>query len=165
MTTAAKPIRHRVRAIPLPLWVVFGALAGIIAGVVFGERPSILQPIGSAYAMMLQIAVYPYLLCALIFPESVDDYQDYRDYFYSRGHWFFGLLAVMFAVDVVDTAIKGSDYFHHFGPEYLIRNTSYILASLIAMKTRNRYYHGAFAVVALLYELSWIVRRYEALQF
>ena len=67
MTTAAKPIRHSVRAIPLPLWVVFGALAGIIAGVVFGERTSILQPLGSAYAMMLQIAVYPYLLCALIY--------------------------------------------------------------------------------------------------
>ena len=70
----------------------------------------------------------------------------------------------MFAVDVVDTAIKGTDYFQHLGPEYLVRNTGYILASLIAMKTRNRHYHGGFAVVALLYELSWIVRRYEALQ-
>ncbi len=67
MTAAAKPIRHRVRAIPLPLWVVLGALAGIVAGVVFGERTSVLQPVGSAYAMMLQIAVYPYLLCALIY--------------------------------------------------------------------------------------------------
>ena len=67
MTTAAKPARHSVRAIPLPLWVVFGALAGIIAGVVFGERTRVLQPLGSAYAMMLQIAVYPYLLCALIY--------------------------------------------------------------------------------------------------
>jgi proton glutamate symport protein len=67
VTTAAKPTRRSVRAIPLPLWVVFGTLAGIIAGVVFGERTSILQPVGSAYAMMLQIAVYPYLLCALIY--------------------------------------------------------------------------------------------------
>jgi hypothetical protein len=117
------------------------------------------------YLFVTVYALLLYLLCALIFPESVDDYQDYRDYFYSRGHWFFGLLAVMFAVDVVDTAIKGADYFRHFGPEYLMRNTGYILASLVAMKTRNRYYHGAFAVVALLYELSWILRRYEALQF
>ena len=67
MTTAAKPIRHSVRTIPLPLWVVFGALAGIAAGVFFGERTSVLQPLGSAYAMMLQIAVYPYLICALIY--------------------------------------------------------------------------------------------------
>lgn len=67
MTTTAKPTRRGVRAIPLPMWVVLGALVGIIAGVVFGERTSILQPLGSAYAMMLQIAVYPYLLCALIY--------------------------------------------------------------------------------------------------
>ena len=116
------------------------------------------------YLFVTVYALLLYLLCALVFPESVEDYQDYRDYFYSRKHWFFGLLAAMFAVDVVDTAIKGSEYFHHLGPEYLFRNTGYIVASLVAMKTRNRYYHGAFAVVALLYELSWIVRRYEALQ-
>jgi hypothetical protein len=33
---------------------------------VFGERAQILEPVGSAYALMLQIAVYPYLLCALL---------------------------------------------------------------------------------------------------
>ncbi|MET0581108.1 MAG: hypothetical protein ABWY48_03845 [Pseudoxanthomonas sp.] len=115
------------------------------------------------YLFVTVYALLLYLLCALIFPESVDDYQDYRDYFYSRGHWFFGLLAVMFAVDVFDTFIKGADYYHRFGPEYLVRNICYIAASLVAMKTRNRHYHGAFAVAALLYELSWIVRRYEAL--
>lgn len=117
------------------------------------------------YLFVTVYALLLYLLCALIFPDSVDDYQDYRDYFYSRGHWFFGLLAVMFAVDLVDTAIKGAAYFHHLGPEYLVRNGGYVVASLVAMKTRNRHYHGAFAVAALIYELSWIVRRYESLTF
>lgn len=41
------------------MWVVLGALAGIVAGVVLGERTAVLQPLGSAYAMMLQIAVFP----------------------------------------------------------------------------------------------------------
>lgn len=45
---------------------MLGALAGIIAGVVLGARTAVLAPLGSAYAMMLQIAVYPYLICALI---------------------------------------------------------------------------------------------------
>ena len=31
-----------------------------------GERTAILKPLGSAYAMMLQVAVYPYLLCSLL---------------------------------------------------------------------------------------------------
>ena len=67
MNTAAKPTRRGVRALPLPIWVVLGALAGIVAGVVLGERTIVLRPLGSAYAMMLQIAVYPYLICALIY--------------------------------------------------------------------------------------------------
>ena len=54
------------RSLTLPAWVAVGSLAGIVAGIVFGERASVLIPIGSAYAMMLQIAIYPYLICSLL---------------------------------------------------------------------------------------------------
>src|SRR6201997_1753963 len=54
------------RSLSLPAWVAVGSLAGIAAGIVFGERASVLIPIGSAYAMMLQIAIYPYLICSLL---------------------------------------------------------------------------------------------------
>ncbi|WAC63744.1 hypothetical protein OVA13_02850 [Pseudoxanthomonas sp. SL93] len=109
------------------------------------------------YALML------YLLCALVFPESVDDYEDYRAYFYARRHWFFGFLAVLFAMDVVDTLIKGEAYYRHLGWEYPLRNAAYIVGSLGAIATRSHRYHGTFAIAALLYELSWIWRRYEIL--
>jgi Na+/H+-dicarboxylate symporter/ABC-type amino acid transport substrate-binding protein len=55
-----------IRSIGLPVWILIGAAAGIAAGVAFGERAAILRPVGSAYAMMLQVAVYPYLLCSLL---------------------------------------------------------------------------------------------------
>jgi proton glutamate symport protein len=67
VSTLAKPRKRGLRAIPLPIWVVLGAFAGIVAGVMLGERTTVLQPLGSAYAMMLRIAVYPYLICALIY--------------------------------------------------------------------------------------------------
>jgi proton glutamate symport protein len=51
----------------LPQKIVLGAILGIAAGIVFGERAAVLQPIGDAYAAMLQIAVYPYLLCSLMY--------------------------------------------------------------------------------------------------
>jgi proton glutamate symport protein len=54
------------RSLSLPAWVAVGSLAGIAAGIVFGERASVLIPIGSAYAMMLQIAIYPYVICSLL---------------------------------------------------------------------------------------------------
>jgi Na+/H+-dicarboxylate symporter len=48
------------------MWILIGAFAGVLAGVLFGQRTGILEPVGSAYAKMLQIAVYPYLVCSLL---------------------------------------------------------------------------------------------------
>jgi len=66
VSALTQPAKRGITAISLPVWVVLGALAGIVAGVVLGQRTAVLQPFGSAYAMMLQIAVYPYLICVLI---------------------------------------------------------------------------------------------------
>ena len=111
----------------------------------------------SIYALLL------YLLCAFALPERTDDDADYRDHFYSRRHWFFGLLALVYAVDMADTWLKGPAYFDALGPEYVIRNVSYIVLSLVAVVTTNPRFHGGFALAALAYQVVWIVRRYEIL--
>lgn len=49
------------------------------------------------------------------------------------------------------------------GVEYPIRNVLSLACSLIAIATRNRVYHGTFAVLALFYQLSWIARQFETL--
>lgn len=115
------------------------------------------------YFFVTLYALLLYLLCAVVFSDSVAAHGGYREYFYARRHWFFGLLAVVYAVDLVDTWIKGAAYFHGFGLEYPIRNASYIALCLIAMATRHPAFHGTFAVVGLLYQLSWIVRQFEVL--
>ena len=51
----------------LPKRIVLGAVLGIAAGIVLGDRAAILQPFGDAYGAMLQIAVFPYLLCTLMY--------------------------------------------------------------------------------------------------
>ena len=58
--------RARRPAINLPEKIALGAILGIAAGVVFGDRAAVLQPIGDAYGAMLQIAVFPYLLSSLM---------------------------------------------------------------------------------------------------
>jgi len=113
------------------------------------------------YLFVTLYALLLYLLCALVFPESLDGYRGYEDYYYSRRRWFFGALVLVFAVDLADTAFKGAGYFRQLGPEYPLRNGLYIVAGIAAMATRNRFYHGAWAIAALAYELSWIVRYYE----
>jgi Na+/H+-dicarboxylate symporter/ABC-type amino acid transport substrate-binding protein len=67
VTVIGLPSAQRgLRAVSLPAWILIGAVAGILTGVVFGERTGILQPIGEAYARMLEMAVYPYILCSLL---------------------------------------------------------------------------------------------------
>ena len=51
----------------LPARILLGAILGIVTGLVLGERTAVLQPFGDAYGAMLQIAVYPYLLCSLMY--------------------------------------------------------------------------------------------------
>ena len=50
----------------LPLWVAVGAFLGIMAGIFFGEYCRALSSIGSAYVMLLQAVVYPYIICSLL---------------------------------------------------------------------------------------------------
>ena len=66
-----------------------------------------------------------FLLCTLLFPDDLAEYAGWRDYFQSRRSWFFGIMAVLYVIDFVDTLIKGRRYYHHFGIEYPIRNLAY----------------------------------------
>ncbi len=46
--------------------VLAGALAGVLTGLFFGDGARVLQPIGDIYAKLLEVAVYPYLVCSLL---------------------------------------------------------------------------------------------------
>lgn len=112
------------------------------------------------YGFVVAYGLILYLLCAVIFPENLDEYDGYRDYYYVRRSWIFGMLALVYAVDIVDTMIKGQEYFDRLGAEFLVRNTLYIVAAVVAAITRRVWYHALFAIAGLAYQLSWIVRRY-----
>jgi len=63
------------------------------------------------FPLYLFVAVYAvllYLLCAPLFPEQMSDYDRFDSYFDSRRKWMFAALAALFAVDVLDTVIKGT---------------------------------------------------------
>jgi hypothetical protein len=113
------------------------------------------------YLFVALYALLLYLLCVFVFPESLEDYTGYRDYFYARRRWFFGTFALVYVVDLVDTWLKGSAYFEALGPEYLVRNLAHVALFLIAIATPRPGFHAALAVLVLLYQISWIVRLYE----
>nr|WP_283772220.1 cation:dicarboxylase symporter family transporter [Chelatococcus sp. HY11] len=45
---------------------MIGAALGLMVGLGIGERAAVLEPLGIAYAKMLEIAVFPYLVCSLL---------------------------------------------------------------------------------------------------
>ncbi len=51
----------------LASWVLIGGVAGILTGLFFGSDCAVLSPIGFAYVMLLEAAVYPYLICSLLY--------------------------------------------------------------------------------------------------
>lgn len=105
-----------------------------------------------------------FLLCALLFPASLDEYGGYEEYFISRRKWFFGILGLIYAVDILDTAIKGPERILSLGWEYPARNIVYILLCALAAWTANRRFHTIFVIGNLLYQVSFIFRLYDVLE-
>ncbi|TCL73950.1 hypothetical protein [Rhizobium sp. BK251] len=115
------------------------------------------------YLFLISFCCLFFLLCALLFPSSIDEYGGYEEYFISRRKWFFGVLALTYAVDLIDTAIKGQDRIASLGWEYPLRNIVYIALCGIAAYTPNRRFHALFVSLGLIYQVSFIFRAYDVL--
>jgi hypothetical protein len=115
------------------------------------------------YFFLVAYAVLLYFLCALLFPDDIDEYGGYGEYFISRRRWFFGFLALTFLFDLVDTLLKGTVHFERFGVEYLVRTPIYIALCAAAMAIANRKFHAAFVAASVVYEASWILRLFRTL--
>ena len=111
------------------------------------------------YLFVLAYAVLIYLWCALLFPRDLQGYDGFKDYFYSRRGWFFGLLLAGQAIDVADTLLKGMAHFRSLGPSYLVGIATLSALALVAIRTRSERFHGAFAIFAVVYLLAypWLV--------
>lgn len=114
------------------------------------------------FAFLIGYAVTLYLLAALIFPDKIDEYDGYEDYFLKRRHWFFGILAVTFALDIVDTLLKGAPYFDTLGVGYLIQVPIGIALCAIAIRIADRRYQLAMVLIHLGYQVWWIAQLFHA---
>lgn len=117
-----------------------------------------------AYLLVVLYAVVFFLLCSLLFPDQMDEYTGFQDYFMSRRKWFFGILAFSFILDIADTALKGMAYFNSLGVEYPIRSVVYISLCIAAMFVPNPRFHLGFVIASLVYQLSFILRLYHTVQ-
>lgn len=115
------------------------------------------------YVFVILYAALFFFICALLFPDQMQEYSGYEDYFHSRQKWFYGLLATLHATDVLDTLAKGQDHFRELSPEYPIRQAVMIALSIIAMFVTSRRFHLGFVSLALLVQIMWIVQYFQVL--
>ena len=59
----------------------------------------------AVYLFLICFCCLFYFLCVLLNPPSIDEYGGFEEYFISRRRWFFGLLAVTYAVDLIDNLV------------------------------------------------------------
>lgn len=115
------------------------------------------------YLFLICYAALFFFICTILFPDHMEEYNGFADYFHSRQRWFYGLLASLFAVDVIDTAWKGAAHFQALGLEYPIRQSIMVMLCIIAMFVKSRPFHQVFVVAVLIAQFYWILRYFQFL--
>ena len=128
------------------------------------EFSTVAQWTFSLYFFVLGYALLIYLWCALLFPRDLAGYDGYKDYFYSRRRWFFGVgLAAVFA-DLADTLLKGMNHFASLGTPYVGLLVMWTTLFIVALRTRNERFHAFFALLAVAALLIYPVTNFNTVQ-
>lgn len=92
-----------------------------------------------AYALCLSI------FAGLLFPIR-GTASDFREFYFSQTPWLFAVLVAANLIDILEVTSKANAGIRPMPPEYVPYVSFVIIASLVAAITRNRHYHGFFAV-------------------
>jgi hypothetical protein len=112
------------------------------------------------YLFVIAYASLYFFTGVVLYPDRLDDYAGFAEYFHARQAWFYGLLAAIFLADIVDTALKGPTHFAALGSLYPVRQVALAAACVVAACVRNRRFHLAFALLALAVEVWRGVREF-----
>jgi len=110
------------------------------------------------YFFLAIYATLLYLICSLFFPDEIDEYEGFRNYFYYRRKWLFAFMIAVFSLDFVDTAIKGHAYRAQFGAMADVRDAVFIVLCLLAIRIGNRAFQATFACLAVILEILYILK-------
>lgn len=114
-----------------------------------------------AYFFLVFYIISFYSLVALLFPDDIKDFENYKAYYYSSSTWFFSILGLTFILDVIDTLLKGKEYYQQLGIEYPIRNVVHFSLCMVAIWVKKPSYHAAICILFILYEISYVLRLFD----
>lgn len=117
-----------------------------------------------SYLFVIAFAALYFFIAAVLYPDKMGEYANYKDYFQARKTWIYGLLALMFMLDIVDSRLKGSDYFNDLGTAYLVRQLTIVVLLLVATKIQKAAYHMGLVSVVLLSQVWLITSNFSVLK-
>lgn len=117
----------------------------------------------SLYFLLISYSIVFVMLAAMLFPDQISEYKGFKDYFQKRRTGFYLLLLVLFAVDSLDTFIKGKQYYDHYGIAYPIRQLLLIAGALGGIVFRSERYDKIYALAALISQVVWIAILFNVL--
>jgi hypothetical protein len=114
-----------------------------------------------SFGLVLFIMLYAitlFLMAALLSPDNISEYTGYEDFFLKRRHWFFGLLASTFALDTIDTLVKGQNHWSRFDWSYFLQVPIGLALCVLAWRSASRNVHLTIVTLHIVYQLFLIIR-------
>jgi len=114
-----------------------------------------------AFPLYFLVAIYAtgaYLACAVLVPADLQGHEDYQRYFLARRRWFFALVIALLLLDLVDTRVKGSLYWHLMGHRYLAKEFAFVLLAALGIAFRNRRLQAVIAILAVVGETLFLLQ-------
>ncbi|UIJ44187.1 hypothetical protein LZK98_14020 [Sphingomonas cannabina] len=113
-----------------------------------------------SYLFIIVYGSLYFVLTALLFPSDVDEYRSYEGYLLHRRPWFFGLIAMITVMDLVDTVLKGVSRWHALGAAYPIHAVLMLGIAAIGISSESRQTQIALAAAALAYQIAYFIFEY-----
>jgi hypothetical protein len=152
-------VQHPDRARPSAIHLLW-ALSVLIAMVLFWWWEFALFAVETwtfgIFAFLIVYSTALFFLAALLFPDNVNEYGGYENFFLSRRRWFFSVFALTFVLDIFDAALTNSGTLVTPSVEALAPVPIGLALCAIAIWTANRRFHLALVVFQLLYQMVWI---------
>lgn len=112
----------------------------------------------ATYFFLLVYAGTFVVIAALLFPDHIEEYNGFRGYFLARRKWLYSALLFLFVADVVDTLLKGPEYYAmYYSWDYPLRQGVFIIGTSVALFVKSEIYQKALAYFMLLCQAVWII--------
>ena len=109
------------------------------------------------FAWLLITPTMLYLISSLLFPDpdEAEPIADWETYFFEHRREIFLLFAVLFPIDLIDTALKGWQHFREQGLLYPATMLTWLVLCIVAAFTARKIFHATFVVIFLIWNLAF----------